>query len=90
MLRFVLAGSDLPISYEAKISAGLTFLIDNYEYISIHDELLEKIETWDSDWNDYVRMCNIQLDDIVLKIKLAFDRENAIVQSVELINISLE
>lgn len=85
-----LSGNDLLVSYEAKLSASFTFLISNDEYLYIDDDLLESIETWDSDWNDYVRMCNIQLDKVALKIKLVFNRESATVKSAELIKISAE
>ena len=84
-----LFGSNLLISYEASASVGFTFLIEHAAYFDISDELLEKIEVWNSDWNEYYRMCWVQLDDIVMEIKLIFNKESATVQSAELVNISL-
>jgi hypothetical protein len=85
-----LGGNDLLISYNAVVSMGLTFLIEHSAYFDLPDELLEKIEVWDSSWNEYYRMCQLQLNVIELGIKLIFNNENATVQSAELVSMSMQ
>ena len=87
---YSLPEDDLLVVYEGLVSASFSFFIEHHEYLSLHDDLLEKIEVWEPDWNDYYRLCHIAMDEVILEIKLVLNRENAIVKSVELVNISLD
>lgn len=87
---YSLTKDDVLIQYECLVSVSFTFLIENSEYWGLPDELMEKIEVWDSDWNDYYRMCYIGLDNVLIRVRLVLNKENVIVQSAELDSISVE
>jgi hypothetical protein len=87
---FSLNNNDLLIEYECLVPISFTFFIQNIEYWGISDELLEKIEVWDSDWNDYYQLCHIAVDNILIRVKLVLNQENVSVQSAELVIIAIE